>query len=107
MSEEHATTENECRWVCLVLALDIETDVSASWLENGHITTHVATWHDTRSTDQTCTNVGENTTVQVGHNHDIELLRSADTLHAGIVDNHVVGLDGGILLTDLLDGVSE
>lgn len=35
------------------------------------------------------------------------MLRTADTLHGGVVDNHVVALDGGVLLTDLLDGVAE
>lgn len=81
--------------------------MTAAGLEDGDLTAHVATRNDTRATDETGTDVGENATVKVRHNHDVELLRTADTLHAGVVDNHVVALDGGVLLTDLLDGVAE
>lgn len=107
VSQEHAGGEDESGRVGLVLALDVETDVSASGLEDGDITTHVASGNDTGTTDETSSNVGENTSVQVGHDHDVELLGSGDTLHRGVVDNHVVGLDGGEFLTDLLDGVAE
>jgi len=107
VSQEHAGGKNESGRVGLVLALDVETNVSASGLEDGDITTHVASGNDTGTTDETSSNVGENTSVQVGHDHDVELLGSGDTLHRGVVDNHVVGLDGGELLTDLLDGVAE
>ena len=107
VSQEHASGKDESGRVGLVLALDVETDVSASGLEDGDITTHVASGNDTGTTDETSSNVGENTSVQVGHDHDVELLGSGDTLHRGVVDNHVVGLDGGELLTDLLDGVAE
>lgn len=107
VSQEHASGKDESSGVGLVLALDVETDVSAARLEDGDITTHVASGNNTGTTDETSTNVGENTTVQVGHNHNVELLGSGDTLHRGVVDDHVVGLDGGVLLTDLLDGVAE
>lgn len=107
VSQEHATGEDESGGVGLVLALNVETDVSAARLEDGDITSHVASGNNTRATDEASTDVGENTSVQVGHDHDVELLRSADALHRGVVDNHVVGLDGGVLLADLLDGVAE
>jgi hypothetical protein len=35
------------------------------------------------------------------------LLGPGDTLHRGVVDNHVVGLKSRVVLTDLLDGVAE
>lgn len=107
VTEHHAGTEDERSRVGLVLALDVKTDVTATRLEHSHLTTHVAARNNTRATDETGTNVGENTSVQVGHDHDVELLGSADALHAGVVDNHVVGLDGWVLLTDLLDSVAE
>jgi len=107
VTQHHAAGEDESGGVGLVLALDVKTDVTAAGLEDGDLTTHVATGNDTGATDETSADVGENATVKVGHDHDVELLRTADTLHAGVVDNHVVGLDGGVLLADLLDGVAE
>lgn len=107
MSQHHRSGEDQSGGVGLVLALDIKTDVTASRLENGNLTTHVASRDNTWSTNQTGTNVGQDATVQVGHDHDIELLWLGDTLHGGVVDNHVVGLDRGVLLTNLADGVAE
>lgn len=107
VSKEHASAQDQSSWVGLVLALDVETDVSAAGLENGDLTAHVAARNDTWATDQTGTDVGENASVKVRHDHDVELLWPANTLHGGVVDNHVVGLDAWELLTDLLDGVAE
>ena len=107
VTQHHAAGEDESGGVGLVLALDVKTDVTAAGLEDGNLTTHVATGNDTGAADETSADVGENATVKVGHDHDVELLGTADTLHAGVVDNHVVGLDGGVLLTNLLDGVAE
>jgi len=107
VSQEHASRKDESGRVGLVLALDVETNVSAARLEDGDVTAHVASGNNTGTTHETSTNVGENTSVQVGHNHNVELLRSRDALHGGVVDNHVVGLDGRVLLADLLDGVAE
>lgn len=107
VTKHHAAGENEGSWVGLVLALDVETNVTAARLEDGDITSHVAARNDTWTTDKTGTDVGQDTTVKVGHDHDVELLRTGDTLHGGVVDNHVVGLNSGVLLTDLLDSVAE
>lgn len=107
MSQHHRSREDQCGRVCLVLSLDIKTDVTATRLENGNLTTHVATRYNTRTTDKSSSNVGQDTTVQVGHDHDVELLWSGDTLHGGVVDNHVVVLNRGVLLTDAADGVAE
>lgn len=107
VTKHHAAGKKESGGVGLVLALDVKTDVTAAGLEDGDLTAHVATRNDTGTTNETGTDVGENATVKVRHNHDVELLRTADTLHGGVVDNHVVALDGGVLLTDLLDGVAE
>lgn len=107
MPQHHATRENERSGVGLVLALDVQTDVTAARLEDGDLATHVAARYDTGATDETGADVGEDTTVQVGHDHDVELLGTADTLHACVVHNHVVGLNGGVFLADLLDSVAE
>jgi hypothetical protein len=91
----------------LVLALDVKSDVSAAGLENGDIAAHVATRDNTGTADKAGTDVGENTTVKVGHDENVELLRAADALHGSVIDNHVVGLDAGVVLADTLDGVPE
>lgn len=107
VAQEHASRQNQRARVCLVLALDIETDVTATGLEHGNVAAHVAAWHNTRATNKRGANVGQNATVQVGHDHDVELLRLGDALHGGVVDNHVVGLDGGVLGSSLLEGGAE
>ena len=107
VTEHHGSGQDQSSGVGLVLALDVETDVTASRLENGDVAAHVATGDNTGSTNEGSTDVGQNTTVKVRHDHNVELLGTADTLHAGVVDNHVVGLDGGVLLAVLLDGVAE
>ena len=107
VAQHHGGGQDQSSRVGLVLALDVETDVTASGLENGNVAAHVASGNDTRATDKTSTNVGQNTSVQVGHNHDVKLLRARDALHRGVVDDHVVGLEGRVVLADLLDGVAE
>lgn len=107
VAEEHGGGEDQSAGVGLVLALDVETDVTASGLEDGDLTTHVASGHDTGTTDETSSDVGENTSVQVGHDHNVELLGPGDALHGGVVDNHVVVLHRGVVLGHLLAGVAE
>ena len=107
VTKEHGAGEQESGGVGLVLALDVEADVTAARLEDGNVTAHVATGDDTRATDEGGANVGQNATVQVGHDHDVELLGLGDTLHAGIVDNHVVVLEGRVLLGDTGASVAE
>ena len=107
VAEEHAARQNQSSRVGLVLTLDVETDVTAARLENGNLTAHVAAGDDARATDESGTNVGQNTTVQVRHDHNVKLLRAGDSLHGGIVDNHVIDLEGGVLLGDVVEGVAE
>lgn len=107
VTEKHAAGQDHSGRVGLVLALDIETDVTASRLEDGDITAHVAARDNTGATDESGTNVGEDTTVEVRHDHDVKLLRTRDSLHGGVVDNHVVDLKGRELLGDLVEGAAE
>lgn len=61
--------------------------MSASWLEERVLLTNVATGNNTRPTDEGSADVGDDGAVQVGHDHDIELLRLGDELHgAGAVN---------------------
>ncbi len=67
VSEEHGSAEEEGGGVGLVLALDIEADVTAAGLEDGDVAAHVAAGDDTRAADEGSGDVGEDATVQVGH----------------------------------------
>lgn len=107
VAQQHAARQDQRRGVGLVLALDVQADVSAAGLEYGDVAAHVAAGHNTGATDEGSADVGQDATVQVGHDHDVELLGLGDALHGGVVDNHVVGLDGGVLGGGALEGGSE
>lgn len=105
--EQHGTGQDHSSGVGLVLALDIEANVTATRFEDSNLAAHVAARNNTGTTDKTGTNVGEDTTVQVGHNHDVELLRARNALLGGVVDDHIVGLKGRVVLGNLLKSVPE
>lgn len=107
MSEHENTGKKHGGGVGLVLALDIETNVTAAGLEESNVVTHVAAGDDTGATDESGTNVGEDGAVQVGGDEDVKLLGPADALHGGVVDNHVVDLEARVALGDLVEGASE
>jgi hypothetical protein len=107
VAEQHGAAENHSSGVGLVLALDVKTDVTAAGFENSNIPTHVAARNNARAAYKGSANVGQNATVQIGHDHDIELLRLAHALHGGVIDDHVIGLDGRVLLGHLVEGLAE
>lgn len=57
VSQHHAAAEKKGGGVRLVLALDVKTDVTASRLEDSNFTTHVASRHNSRTTDETSADV--------------------------------------------------
>ena len=61
VSQKHGARKEKSSRVGLILALDIKTDVTATWLEDGHVTTHVAARYNTRATDQGRSNVCQDT----------------------------------------------
>ena len=75
VAKQHSSGQDQSSRVGLVLALDVETDVTASRLEDSDVAAHVASRNDTGSTNESSTDVGQNTSVQVGHDHDVKLLR--------------------------------
>jgi len=107
VSEHEDTGEEHGSGVSLVLALNVKTDVTATGLEDGNIISHVAARDNTRATDKGSTDVGEDAAVKVGGNEDVELLGPADALHRGVIDNHVVDLEAGVALGDLVESASE
>ena len=65
------------------------------------------TWDNTSTTNETGSEVVNDGTVQVGHDHDIELVRVGNELHAGVVNDHVLGLDHWVLLGDFSESSEE
>ena len=107
VTQEHRARQDHGTGVGLVLALDIETDVTATRLEDSNVTTHVATGDQTGSTNERSTDVGKDTSVEVRHDHNVELLGTGNSLHGGVVHNHVVHLQGGVVLSDLMECAAE
>lgn len=88
----------------------------------------VTSWDNPGTTDEGGTNVGDNSTVQVGHYHDVELLGFSDQLHrtawevvktkadealppenVRVIDDHVVVSNSGgfVLLSNATESVKE
>lgn len=107
VAQQHGAAKQQGGGVSLVLALDVETDVTAAGLKDSDVTAHVAARDNTRAANESSSNVGQNATIQVGHDHDIKLLGLADALHGGVVDNHVVALKLGVVLGQTLEGSTE
>jgi len=68
------------------LAHDVLGDVTASRFEKSKLSSNVGTRNDAGSADESGTNVRDNRSVQVRHNHNVELLGSVDKLHRGVID---------------------
>lgn len=78
-------------------------------LEDGALVTDVAGGGETETTDQTGAHVGQNVTVQVGHDKDLVVVRGGvgDNLQARVVQQLSVKLDIGELLGDFTGDVQE
>lgn len=60
--------------------------MTASGFKESELSSDVGTGNDTRSTDEGGSNVRDDRSVEVGHDHNIELLGSVDELHRRVVD---------------------
>lgn len=75
--------------------------MAASRLENGVLSSHIAARNDARSANQRSTDIGEDGSIKVGHDKDIELLRPGYSLHRSIIDNQIIDLELGVILGNL------
>lgn len=107
VAQEHGAGQDHGTGVGLVLALDVKANVTAAGLEDSNVTTHAATGDNTGSTNEGSANVGQNATVKVGHDQNVELLGTGHSLHGSVVHNHVVHLQGGVVLGDLVECAAE
>lgn len=81
--------------------------MAASRFENGVLSSHIAARNDTGSANQRSTNIGEDGSIKVGHDKDIELLRPGNSLHRSIIDNQIIDLELGVILGNLHKGGPE
>ena len=107
MSQHHSSGEDQRSRIGLVTSLNIQTNVSASRLKDCIFPSHVATGNDPRTAHKSSTNVGKDRSVQVGHNKDIELLRSGNSLHGRIIDDQVVNFQLRVSLSNFVESVTE
>jgi len=107
VAKKHRSGQDHGGRVGLVLALDIKSDVATARLKNSDVSAHVTTGNDAGATNESSTDVGKNTSVEVRHDHHVELLRPRDSLHRRIVHNHVVRLYGRVVLSNLMEGAAE
>lgn len=88
MSQHHSRAQDHGSGVSLVSSHDILGNMTAARLEEGILAANVAARDDTRSTNESGSDVRGNSPIKVGHDHNIELARSSDELH-GAVDERV------------------
>jgi hypothetical protein len=106
--QHHDGGEEESGGVGKALASNVGSG-TVDGLEDGALVTNVTRGGQTKATDQTGAHVGQNVTVQVGHNQDLVVVRSGvgDDLEAGVVEKLGVELDVGELLGHLAGSVEE
>jgi hypothetical protein len=108
VSQHHDRAEKERGGVSELLASNIGGGAVDS-LEDGAVVTNVAGGGKTETTDETSAHVGQNVSVQVGHDEDLVVVgdRVGDHLQAGVVEQLGVKLNVGELLGDLAGGAEE
>lgn len=107
MPQQHTPRQNHRRRIRLILPLDIQPNMTTPRLKNSHLATHIAPGNDPRPAHQRSPNVGQNASVQIRHDHDVKLLRARNGLHRGVVDNHVIHLERGVVLCRVVKGAAE
>ncbi len=65
------------------------------------------TGHQTGSSHNAGSDILNDGSVEIGHHHNVELLRSADHLHAAVVDNHRLKFDARVELRDVGTDLEE
>lgn len=114
MPEHHGGRKDHSGRIGPVCSHDIASDMPASWLKKSifleradhfsavtvHVwvrtyRSHVAPWDDARSTDKGGANVGNDRAIEVGHDHDVELLRLSDQLHRAMENDVSMKLGEG------------
>ena len=108
MTEHHDGGEEESSRVGEALAGNVGGG-TVDGLEDGALVTDVAGRSETETTDETSAHVGENVTVEVGHDKNLVVVGVgvSDHLEAGVVEELGVELDAREVLGDILGDVEE
>jgi hypothetical protein len=108
VSQHHDGAEKERSGVGELLASNIGGGTVDS-LEDGALVANVARGSKTETADETSAHVGQNVSVQVGHDEDLVVVgnRVGNHLQAGVVQQLSVELNVGVLLGDLASGAQE
>ena len=101
VSEHHGGGEEGGSGVGDALAGDVLADMPGALLKDGNILADVGSWHDAGPAAEPCHDVGDQIAIQVGGDHHVELVGPAHKLHAGVVNDHLLCLDLGVLLCNL------
>lgn len=108
VTQHHDGAEEESGGVGQALAGNVGGG-AVDGLEDGALVTNVARGGEAETTNQTGAHVGQNVTVQVGHDQDLVVVGEGvgDHLEAGVVEKLGVELDIGEVLGDLATDVEE
>ena len=79
--EHHSSGQDHSSRVGDTASLNVLSDVSATLLEESNIPSDVGSRNNSRSSDKGSSDVGNDVSVKVGHDHDVELVRLGDKLH--------------------------
>lgn len=106
--QHHDRAQQQSGWVSKPLAGNIRGG-SVDSLKDGALVTNVSRWSKTQTTDQTSAQIGQNVTVQVGHDQDLVVVWNwvGDHLQTGVVEHLGVKLDIGVFLGDVASEVQE
>ena len=106
--KHHDTAQKQSSGVGKTLASNVGGGTVDS-LEDRALVTNVTGGGETKTTDQTGAHVGQNVTVQVGHDKDLVVVGGGvgDDLQARVVQQLSVELDIGEVLGDVAGGVQE
>lgn len=106
--QHHHGAQEKGGGVGKALAGDIRSG-TVDGLEDGALVTNVARGRQAETTNQASAHVGQNVTVQVGHDEDLVVIREGvgNHLQAGVVKQLSVELDAREVLGDLLAHAKE
>lgn len=108
VSQHHDGTEEEGSRVGKVLASNVGSGAVDS-LEDRALITNISGGGKSKATDETGAHIGQNVTVEVGHDKDLVVVRGgvSDHLEAAVVEELSVELNTGEVLGNLLGDLEE
>jgi len=107
VSQHHDGGKKKSGWVGLVLSCNIWGGAVDRFEEGDTISTDVARWSETETTDQTSSKIGEDITVKVGHDEHVVLGGVLYDSEADGVEVSIFKLDVRVLFGDFAGNSEE